>query len=70
MLCEQYEKLTHKERTELIGQVVHALQSNTECFNEAMKLRNLGEIKGLYAGVTILPEKSPTGTDPMLDEPK
>lgn len=69
MLCKQYTNLTHKERTELIGQVIHALQSSDECFNEAMKLRNLGETKGLYLGVTILPEKSPTGTDPMLDDP-
>lgn len=70
MLCKRYLALTHRERTELIGQIVHCLQMDDECFNEAMKLRNLGETKGLYLGVLILPEKSPTGTDPMMDDPK
>jgi hypothetical protein len=55
MICEEFEKLTPKEKTEFIGKVVHAIQSSTKLYLMGKEIIGLGEIQGLFEGVKILP---------------
>jgi hypothetical protein len=55
MICEEFEKLTPKEKTEFIGQVVHSIQSDSALYCMGQEIIRLGQIKGLFEGVTILP---------------
>jgi hypothetical protein len=56
MICDEFEKLTPKEKTEFIGQVVHSIQSDSGLYSMGQEIIRLGKIKGLFEGVTILPE--------------
>lgn len=58
MVCEQFDNLTPKEKTEYIGQVVHAIQSDKNLYEMGKEIIRLGNIKGLFEGVIIFPEGS------------
>lgn len=58
MICDEFEKLTPKEKTEFIGQVVHSIQSDSSLYCMGQEIIRLGKIKGLFEGVTILPTES------------
>ena len=58
MVCKEFDSLSPKEKTEYIGQVVHSIQSDSALFEIGKEIIRLGEIKGLFEGVTILPTDS------------
>lgn len=60
MICQPFEELTPKEKTEYIGQVVHAIQSDPSLFAMGQEIIRLGQLRGLFEGVTILPEDNKT----------
>lgn len=57
MICENYDMLSHEEKIILIGEVVHILQSDNECFNKITMLLNEAQRKGVLDRVKILPER-------------
>lgn len=59
MLCKQYEALSHKERTEFIGQMTHLVQTYEWAFNLAMYMAKEAKTIGLFEGVSIAPESNP-----------
>jgi hypothetical protein len=58
MICEEFDKLTPKEKTEYIGQVVHSIQSDPALFEMGKEIIRIGTIKGLFDRVTILPDNT------------
>lgn len=56
MICDKYEALTPKEKSEMVGSVVHAFQSDSALFDMALEIIRLGELKGLFDRVKIMPE--------------
>lgn len=55
MLCKEFEELLPIEKTEMVGKIVHAIQSSTEAFKDGQRLIKKAELLGLYEGVTINP---------------
>lgn len=55
MLCKEFEILTPKERTEYIGQLLHACMNDSGCFQIGEGIIKTGELKGLFIGVQINP---------------
>lgn len=53
MNCEKYLSLLPKEKMEMIGKIVHGLQSDNEIFNKVEALIKLAEKKKLFEGVVI-----------------
>lgn len=60
-LCTNYEGLSHFEKVALIGQIVHALQSDNEIFEGVNTLIQLAQLKGIFDKVEILPKHDPIG---------
>lgn len=58
--CSNYLLLSPKERVEMIGRIVHGLQSDNEIFNKCEMLIQNAEKKGLFEGVTINPSEQET----------
>ena len=54
-LCDKYDNLSPVERLTLVGEVVHALQSDDEIFDDVQKIIRKAIIKGLFVGTVILP---------------
>lgn len=59
MLCKQYEALSHKERTEFIGNLTHLVQTYEWAFNLAYYMEQEARKIGLFEGVAIAPESNP-----------
>lgn len=55
MNCELYQKLSHKERVEMVGKIVHAMQSDDSLFCHVSDLIKIAERKGLFEDVVINP---------------
>lgn len=56
-LCDKYFNLTPIERVSLVGELVHAIQSDNELFDMANDLIKLGILKGVFINTAILPEQ-------------
>lgn len=56
-LCDKYFNLTPIERVSLVGELVHAIQSDSEIFDMAENIIKLAMLKGVYTDVKILPEQ-------------
>lgn len=56
-LCDKYFYLTPIERVSLVGELVHAIQSDNELFDMANDLIQLGILKGVFINTAILPEQ-------------
>ncbi len=56
-LCKEYTDLSYIEQVRLIGELVHAVQTDSELFSLGIQLRDLAISKGVMNGVTILPEQ-------------
>ena len=56
-LCDKYFNLTPIERVSLVGELVHAIQSDNELFDMANDLIQLGILKGVFINTAILPEQ-------------
>lgn len=59
MLCTKYENLAPLERVQMVGEIVHALQSDNSMFKNVQDLIELAKRKGLFDNVTI----NPIGTE-------
>lgn len=55
MVCQSFEELTPKEKTEFIGEVVHAAISDEALYSMAQEIIRIGKIKGLFDRVKICP---------------
>lgn len=64
MLCDKYMRLSPQERSLFIGNLLHAAQSDDNIFQSAEELINLAERKGLFDGVTIMPEREIINNEP------
>ena len=60
MICPEYDNLSHPEKVKLIGELVHAIQNDSDCFKAGRELLLLAEGKGLLDNVTILPTNTNT----------
>jgi hypothetical protein len=56
MLCEKYAALSIHEAREYIGALLHACQSDQQCFELGAKIITLAQRKGVLDNVKILPE--------------
>ena len=56
MICQKFEKLTPVERIRFIGSIHHAIMSDDDFFENAQYIIDEATIRGLFKGVTILPE--------------
>lgn len=65
MLCSNYEKLAALDRVKMVGEIVHALQSDNSIFKNVQDLIHLAKQKGLFENVTI----NPIGENARRDEP-
>lgn len=55
MICKLFEELTPRERVEMIGKIVHAMQTDELCFLEVSQTITHAEAKGVFDKVKILP---------------
>lgn len=55
MICTKFEELTHKEKIELIGKVVHSIQSDNQLFIIGQAIIRQAEERGVLDDVIILP---------------
>ncbi len=62
MNCINYQTLTPKEKTDFIGKLLHAAQSDNGIFLSCEVLIQEAEQKGIYDGVIINP---PNSTEPQ-----
>ena len=56
MLCEKYNRLLPIERVLLIGELLHAMQSDNEFFDKSVRIIRTAKRKGLFDNVKILPD--------------
>tara|TARA_R110000868_G_scaffold400868_1_gene675601 strand:+ start:6454 stop:6651 length:198 start_codon:yes stop_codon:yes gene_type:complete len=59
-LCDKYDSLSPIERLTLVGEIVHALQSSDEIFDDVQKIIKKAILQGLFIGTTILPPENNT----------
>jgi hypothetical protein len=55
MICDKYEALSPKGKVILIGELLHAVQSDSHLFDIANEIIKQGKLRGVFEGVTILP---------------
>lgn len=53
MIIKRYYDLTHRERMEIIGKLVIAIESNDEFFDKGLQLISEAEVKGVYEKVNV-----------------
>lgn len=58
MLCENFQQLTIEEKIKMVGMITHAIQSDDEMFYAGKELVKRASEKGIFNGVTILPNTS------------
>jgi hypothetical protein len=56
MVCNSFDKLTPKEKTEYIGALVHCVQSHDQLFKIGKEIIEIGKQVGLFEGVKIFHE--------------
>jgi uncharacterized protein YdeI (BOF family) len=54
--CKEYQKLSTEEKVKMIGNLIHAVQNDAVCFMTARGMINGAKARGVFDGVTILPE--------------
>lgn len=57
MLCDKYQRLVPKEKSNFIGELLHAVQSDDDFFDLAEEIIQLAYRRGLFNGVIINPPK-------------
>ena len=62
MLCENYHRLSPLEQRVIIGELLHAFQSDNETFDKCCEVLNTAKKQGILDNVTIYPN-----TDLELD---
>jgi hypothetical protein len=56
MLCENYQQLSKLEQRVIIGELLHAFQSDDTIFDKCCEVLNLAKKQGILDNVTIYPE--------------
>lgn len=56
MICKSYEEKTVTEKIIFTGKLLHAVMNDDRMLKIAEDIINVAETKGLFEGVTILPE--------------
>lgn len=59
MLCESFDILSHKEKIEYFGKLLHAVQSSDKLFVLGQSIIRQAEEWGVLDDVVILPDRSP-----------
>lgn len=55
MLCDSFTKLSALQRVQMVGEIVHAFQSDNATFKNVQDLIQLAKLKGIFDSVTINP---------------
>lgn len=55
MICPEYENLAPLERVQMVGEIVHAMQSDSALFKNVQDLIELAKRRGLFENVIINP---------------
>ena len=63
--CGEYLLLTPKERTEYIGMLIHACQSDAKYFEMGQRIIKAATRKGIFEGVTINPIEQNNINEPL-----
>lgn len=58
MICESFDLLSHKEKIEFIGKLVHSVQSDNNLFIVGQSIIRQAEETGILDDVVINPPKS------------
>lgn len=53
---DEYQQMTSLEKTEFIGKLLHACQSDNDIMKAAFGLIEIGERRGLFDNVKIMPD--------------
>ena len=56
MLCEKYTQLSTLEQRTIIGELLHAFQSDSLIFSHCCDILNLAKRKGILDNVIIYPD--------------
>lgn len=56
MNCNEFQELLPREKTEFIGSLIHACQSDSQLFLRGQNIIKAAQKKGLFDGVAIHPE--------------
>ena len=55
-LCKSYNELSHFDKIQYVGELLHACQSDEYLFKIGMDVIKTAKDAGIFNGVTILPE--------------
>lgn len=56
MICEKFNELSINEKIQYIGKLVHAVENDNLLFEAGNEIIGLANEKGIFKGITILPE--------------
>ncbi len=56
--CSEYMELSPKEKIELTGKMIHAMQSSSSILASCRSIIEIAEAEGLFEGVTINPSEA------------
>jgi len=56
MLCKKYEELGHFDKVTYIGELLHAVQSDNDLYEQGLELIKKAKSMGFFDGVKILPD--------------
>lgn len=59
MICDKFDSLTHKEKIDFIGKLVHSVQSDGHLFIIGQAVIRQAEERGILDDVIINPEAQP-----------
>lgn len=59
MICDKFDSLTHKEKIDFIGKLVHSVQSDGQLFIIGQAVIRQAEERGILDDVIINPETQP-----------
>lgn len=63
MTHEKFNNLSHREKIELIGKLVHLVQTDETCFGVACDMIIDAELSGTFDNIKILPQNGETIPD-------
>lgn len=55
--CQDYQRLSTQEKTEMIGQIVHAMQNDPVAFITCRGIINGCKARGVFDNVKFMPER-------------
>lgn len=67
MNCPNYIKLLPFEKIQMVGQIIHLMQNDTDIFNDVEKIITAAKSSGKLSNVEILPENKLKNNDEALE---